>query len=177
MVGLVEEPIHQLGQLAVLGKLATATLDIDVAVWLSGGWAMDFHRGQVTRQHSDIDVIVAAEDQSPFWVALQDAGLAKGQPCRSGVVDSSMSSGGPIEVTYVETTDGHTVTIGVPDWPWPSGSFDCGTVVLEGVAMRPVSVEALLDMKTGYEDHFGEPMRPQDLADVEILRGLLKRSA
>jgi hypothetical protein len=28
----------------------------DIAYWLFGGWAVDFHAGQVTREHGDIDI-------------------------------------------------------------------------------------------------------------------------
>lgn len=44
---------------------------------------------------------------------------------------------------------------------------------LNGFPVRVVSVTGLRAEKTGWEAHIGEPPRPQDLADAQILRHLL----
>jgi Aminoglycoside-2''-adenylyltransferase len=56
-------------QLRLIGEIRDVLDAASVAWWLYGGWAMDFHAGEVTRNHSDIEMFVRLEDAE----AVQDA--------------------------------------------------------------------------------------------------------
>jgi hypothetical protein len=43
-------------QLDEIRGLDQAFAQAEVAYWLFGGWAVDFHAGRVTRAHSDVDI-------------------------------------------------------------------------------------------------------------------------
>src|SRR5690349_16523254 len=45
-------------QLQTIGWLQALLAEQDIECWLFGGWAVDFHVGRVTRDHSDVDVAV-----------------------------------------------------------------------------------------------------------------------
>jgi len=36
---------------------------LEVPWWIAGGWSIDLHLGQQTREHADIDVLILREDQ------------------------------------------------------------------------------------------------------------------
>lgn len=36
--------------------------DVSVSWWIAGGWALDLHYGQQTREHGDMDILIRSED-------------------------------------------------------------------------------------------------------------------
>jgi hypothetical protein len=44
--------------------------------WLFGGWAMDFHAGEITRDHADVEIFVWAKDADRARKALVERGYA-----------------------------------------------------------------------------------------------------
>ena len=157
-------------QWAVLEALATASRGL--RFWLSGGWALDFHCGRVTRRHSDIDVIVHEDDRGRFWEALRASGMCRGSVRSSGVVDTVRCGGVEVEVTYVYAQGDMIVTRGVEHWPWPEGSLDDPPRRFQELEIGVVSVAGLLEMKTRYEEFFDVPMRVQDDLDAQLLMDL-----
>lgn len=160
-------------QWAVLEALAVASES--ARMWLSGGWALDFHVGKVTRSHSDIDVIVHENDREGFWDAVRAADVCDNAIESSAVIDIVQCEGIQVEVTYVYEVGEEIVTRGVEQWPWPPGSFEAPPRRFRGLDFMVVSIEGLLDMKTRYEEFFDEPMRPHDKVDTQLLKDLAAR--
>ena len=83
-------------------------------------------------------------------------------------------NGVEFEITLIaRAADGAIVTPGFEEWPWDAGTFGDDVRALNAFPVRVVSVAGLLAVKTGWEAHFGESPRLQDLADAQILRHLL----
>ncbi|MER5775520.1 hypothetical protein ABT144_14730 [Streptomyces sp. NPDC002039] len=49
-------------QLRLIAEAMEVAGPLGVAVWLRGGWAMDFFLGEITRDHEDIDWFAWADD-------------------------------------------------------------------------------------------------------------------
>ena len=154
---------------------ATAIVDwarrLDAAgieYWLFGGWAVDYHAGRVTRFHEDVDFVIWTRDHEAVIEMLRAADFAPLRPPLAFI-----RSGVEFEITLIERAqDGAIVTPGFEDWPWDAGTFGDEVRALNGYPVRVVSVAGLLAVKTGWEAHFGEPPRPQDLADAQLLQQL-----
>ena len=159
-------------QRAMIAELASTLNASQVRYWLMGGWAVDAHLGRTTRQHSDIDLAVFVADRAGLVDALGTHGLVSAPGADPA---SEFFDGGPcrVEITYLaETTTGEVVTPGFERWPYIRGAFDATPVIVEGVEVPVLSVEALIDTKLHWQDHIGEPMRPHDRADLDALRAL-----
>jgi hypothetical protein len=61
-------------QLAPIGQAHNLFEAHHVDYWLFGGWAVDFHAGQVTRPHADIDLAVWLSDLDRVRQPLDEAG-------------------------------------------------------------------------------------------------------
>ena len=140
-----------------------------IAYWLFGGWAVDYHAGQVTRPHDDVDFVICGRDHEAVIEMLGVSGFKPLRPPLAYVRDSV-----EFEITLIDrASDGAIVTPGFEDWPWDAFTFGTDVRALDEYPVRVVSIAGLLAVKTGWESHFGETPRPQDLADTHILRGLL----
>ncbi len=62
-------------QLAAIAEILALAHDLDVPLWLRGGWAMDFFLGSITRDHADIDWFALADDGPRLGAALIERGF------------------------------------------------------------------------------------------------------
>jgi hypothetical protein len=62
-------------QLRLIAEVVATAAEDDVAVWLRGGWAMDFFLGEVTHDHRDIDWFAWAGDVAVLGAALGRRGF------------------------------------------------------------------------------------------------------
>jgi len=60
-------------QLTALAELDQLLSHEAIPYWVFGGWAVDFHVGELTRAHADIDIAVWAEDSSRIATLLATA--------------------------------------------------------------------------------------------------------
>jgi Aminoglycoside-2''-adenylyltransferase len=61
-------------QLQTIGWLQTLFAVQGIEYWLFGGWAVDFHVGRVTRDHTDVDAAVWQADVARIRVLLEAQG-------------------------------------------------------------------------------------------------------
>jgi len=61
-------------QLAAVAEVLEVAHGLGAAVWLRGGWAMDFFLGELTREHVDVDWFAWREDLPGLVDALAECG-------------------------------------------------------------------------------------------------------
>lgn len=59
---------------------------LDCPWYVAGGWAIDLFAERVTREHSDVDLMVARSDQESVYSHFRDRALAKVIPHPDGLV-------------------------------------------------------------------------------------------
>ena len=160
-------------QLDVIAAITTDFSRAGVVHWLIGGWAIDFHLGRVTRNHSDVDVALWVTDRELAARVLTRRGLRLDCSRSSDGIELFVGPGGPVEVTYLGlTSGGFVVTPGFERWPYPSGSFSDEHRTLMDVSAAVMSATALMDTKSNWEREMDEPLRPHDRTDIEALRAI-----
>jgi Aminoglycoside-2''-adenylyltransferase len=158
-------------QLVTLAEVSAELRRAGVDHWLGGGWAIDFHAGRISREHCDVDLVVAVRQRDVLARVLTGVGFAPRASDVPDAVQIFVRGDVSVEVTFiVEGPDGTVVTPGYEDWPWLAGAFDGGEVEFGGLRIHAVAPAALLDTKVGWADHVGEEPRPHDLSDIEVLR-------
>jgi lincosamide nucleotidyltransferase A/C/D/E len=60
--------------------------EVEVPVWLEGGWGVDALIGQQTREHKDLDVIVEDDHVSRMFDVLHEHGFRPSPGVQGGVV-------------------------------------------------------------------------------------------
>jgi Aminoglycoside-2''-adenylyltransferase len=61
-------------QLRTIGWLHAVLTERDLDHWVFGGWAVDLHLGETTREHADVDVAVWEVDRGAIEALLLGAG-------------------------------------------------------------------------------------------------------
>ena len=158
-------------QLDVIATITTDFVRAGIVHWLIGGWAVDFHLGRLSRNHSDIDVALWVTDRELATRVLTRRGFRLDHSRSSDGVELFVDPVEHVEVTYIGlAADGSVVTPGFEHWPYQPRSFGDEVRTLRGVRAAVTSAAALLDTKCSWEREVGDPLRPHDLADIEALR-------
>ena len=140
-----------MNQLDALRDVVAAFDAAGIDHWLFGGWAVDFHAGEVTRPHEDVDLAVREADLARIDAALVGAGWRHapdvdedgGTGYERGVVR--------LELTFLER--------------WPVDVDGSEEFALEGVRCLVVSRESLLRAKAAASE-------PKWRADYDLLSSL-----
>ena len=146
--------------------------------WLTGGWAVDFLYGGVSRTHKDIDLVIRADDATRATAALCAAGFEQRESAYPEERLEFTRNGVDVELIFL-TSDagGRLATPGRwIQWPWPSDTLSGPVGQIGDVSCRVVSVAAQIDSKRNYISHgTGEP-REQDLHDLKLLDAFAERN-
>jgi lincosamide nucleotidyltransferase A/C/D/E len=138
-----------------------------VSVWLDGGWGVDALVGEQTREHDDLDLLVARRDVPLLVEKLGYDGyeVAKGAlPTCIVLLDGV---GRQVDVHPVEfdaAGDGIYRMEDGRDWPYPARGFAGEGVVLGRHAVRCLTADVQILCHAGYE------LDETDRADLELLR-------
>jgi hypothetical protein len=163
-------------QLRLLREIRSAFDAADVRWWLFGGWAMDAHTGEVTRDHADIEAFIWRDDTTRARDALTSAGFLAWPSLHPDEAAPFTKDGQEVGCWFLTRNDaGDVITPGRgADWPWAAGAFDAPPGVIDDLELPVMSLEGLLDLKTNFAQHpHGAPLREKDVADIELLRALL----
>jgi hypothetical protein len=164
-------------QLRLIRELVNVLGEAGIEFWLRGGWALDFHLGEVTREHEDVDLVAWPAESERIRALLEPLGYvhAPHPNDRRELGLRLQKDGEEVAFWFVERTDtGAVVTRGYERWPWPNGMLDGPPRALRGTACRVLTEHALLDEKETYEGWSGRPLRPKDVASLELLRQLVR---
>ncbi len=137
-----------------------------IAVWLDGGWAVDAVLGEQTREHDDLDLVVAIEDVPRLVMGLERNGydVAKGElPTCIVLVDPA---GRQVDVHPVAFDQGGGGVYAMEQggtWTYPAEGFaGRGTVLGRGVRCLTPRVQVLC--------HAGYELGESDFHDLALLR-------
>jgi hypothetical protein len=159
-------------QLSLIGELARLLAQARIRFWLRGGWALDFHAGQTTRPHKDVDLVTWSRHRFPLRRLLEASGY---ETVRFDPPQIFFEKHGE-EVNFAmirREPGGAIVTPGFERWPWPAGAFGEQPLTLHGVICRALTLHGLLEEKESYEKFRGVPLRPKDEVSLRLLRRLL----
>jgi hypothetical protein len=158
-------------QLELIRDVSTALASAGVDHWLTGGWAVDFLRGAVSRPHKDVDLVIWGADAAKAGAALSQAGFRRVDDAFSDERLVLERSGVDVELIFVvRDAAARLVTPGRwLDWPWPEDTLSGPVGRIGEVSCRVVSLAAQIDSKKGYEASTSLPPRSQDLHDLELL--------
>lgn len=164
-------------QVQIIDEVSASLNAAGVHCWLFGGWGLDAHMGHQTREHSDIE----------FWTEMADADRIRSVLVKAGFEflptqppeESQEFERGGVRFScafFVRTKDGYSHPEGRwSDWRLPPGSFGETVGHINGRGVLVMSVAGMLAMKEQYATlRRGKPLREKDVADIALLRHLLK---
>ncbi|MFI7601110.1 nucleotidyltransferase domain-containing protein [Actinoplanes sp. NPDC049681] len=128
-------------QLRVIAEIVGVCDQAGMAVWLRGGWAMDFFLGEVTRPHRDVDLFCAARDADRLVTLLHARGYRDdpgpyADPPRPELHETAISTHVP---------DPHQPA-GSPLAPQPPGGAPSVAVPVDGAGGRRPAPEQQRDL-------------------------------
>ncbi|MFI7545915.1 nucleotidyltransferase domain-containing protein [Actinoplanes sp. NPDC049599] len=160
-----------------LRAIAGIVRAVDGALWLRGGWAMDFFLGRVTRPHRDIDFFCRADDADRIVARL--AGLGYRPLPGNDALQRDLL--GPddldVQVTLLGRDPGGCPT--VPAGPyagarWPPDLLDGPPGRIGDLVCPIVNPRAQIEIKEMMPVWVpGLPRRDKDRADIALLRAAL----
>jgi aminoglycoside-2''-adenylyltransferase len=159
-------------QLAAIAELAELLGGARIEYWLMGGWAVDFHAGAATREHTDVDFAIWVDDVPRITELLKGAGWRhapdKGEDGGTGYERQGVR----FEVTYLARDENAGVYTPLRDRrePWQFEAFGDDVRELLGARCRVVALGSLMRSKSSPRDDPAEAAR--DRADYRVLRQL-----
>lgn len=165
-------------QLAIIREITATFEKAGIDHWLFGGWGLDFLAGRITRPHDDIDFFIWDEDFESAVKALTPLGYALRPEASGDFFNESgfvRKDGYYVELArLVRKADGSIATPGrYIDWPWPARSFNAPRLRFRGIDVPGWDAYGHWHIKMGFSRHGSkDPLRDQDLSDLEILREL-----
>jgi hypothetical protein len=146
----------------------------DIAVWLRGGWAMDFFLGRVTRPHVDVDWFCWAHDADRLAVALAGLGFTAYGDNAPELQRDFLRDGVDLGVALLgRDTAGRVVVPAGPSAgePWPDGMLDGPPGRIGDLTCSIVSAAAQIEIKQMMPVWVpGLPRRDKDRSDIALLR-------
>jgi lincosamide nucleotidyltransferase A/C/D/E len=136
-----------------------------IEVWLDGGWGVDALVGEQTREHDDLDLVIA---RSGVSILIEKLGLA-GYEVAKGELPTCMvlldAEGRQVDVDPVEFDDAGDGIYRMEDgrdWPYPARGF-AGRGLVAGREVRCLTPEVQVLCHAGYE------LDETDRADLALL--------
>jgi lincosamide nucleotidyltransferase A/C/D/E len=137
-----------------------------IDVWLDGGWGVDALVGEQTREHDDLDLVVARTDVPALVAALGPRGyeVAKGElPTCVVLLDPEGRQVDVHPVAFDEAGDGIYCMEDGRDWAYPAAGF-AGVGSVAGRAVQCLTPEVQVLCHAGYE------LAETDHHDLALLR-------
>jgi hypothetical protein len=138
---------HHLAAIAELDQLLRRH---DVAYWLFGGWAVDFHAGRLTREHGDIDIAIWSNDRERVATLLLDrAWVHRPEAGEDGYTRYERNEI-RLEVAFLARDERGEVYTPLRDGrgEWPPDSFGDEVAQLRAVRARVIGRESLIADKS-----------------------------
>jgi len=159
-------------QLETIGWLHTVLGEQGIDYWLFGGWAVDFHVGRVTRDHSGVDLAIWRSDLDLVSGLLEAHGWAHApEPGEQGYTGYEREEV-RVELAFLARDEAGTVYTPLLDGQgdWPAGSFGDAIAEVNGVHAHVVGLASLIEDKSGARHD--PDLSAKDQADVALLTAL-----
>jgi lincosamide nucleotidyltransferase A/C/D/E len=146
--------------------VALLELTPGIDLWLDGGWGVDALLGEQTREHDDLDLVVARSDVPSLIEALGQGGyeVAKGRlPTCIVLLDPMGRQVDVHPVEFDEVGDGIYRMEDGRDWPYLARGF-AGRGRVLGLEVRCLTPEVQVLCHAGYE------LAETDHHDLSLLR-------
>ncbi|SCG57886.1 nucleotidyltransferase domain-containing protein [Micromonospora inositola] len=148
-----------------------------IAVWLRGGWAMDFHLGEVTRPHVDVDWYCWRADAERLAVLLRDQGWRPDPRMPAELQLDLLRDDVELSFAYLDRDADGRLVVGAGPWagtPLPDGMLDGPRGRIGPVTAPVISVAAQIEFKEMFPVWMPDrPRRAKDAADIARLRASL----
>jgi lincosamide nucleotidyltransferase A/C/D/E len=137
----------------------------EITVWLDGGWGVDALLEEETREHDDLDLVLAIEDLPKSIRLLAERGYehATGPPTNPVFYNQT---GRKVDLHLVEFDDDGNGLFTMGDattWTYPARGF-AGRGSVVGREVRCLTAEVQVITHAGYE------LDADDIADLRALR-------
>ncbi len=162
-------------QLKILTEISFIFKGIDTDFWLRGGWAIDFLLGEITRLHSDIDIVTWISNRKQLENTLIEAGYEQIPVPEEFCNRQSDFRKDNIDITFIYityNTDGSLMMNGLPEWVWRQDSLLPQYYYLHGISVKVLHPRQLLEEKEIYEQ-IGRPFRQKDADSKKILHRII----
>ena len=140
-----------------------------IEYWLFGGWAVDFHAGDVSRPHDDLDLAVWLEDRERIAALLETDGWSHAPEAGEDGYTGYERGGVRLELAFLARDANGVVYTPLAEGrgTWPDASFGDEVAELRGVRVRVISLAALEADKS--ERHDDPAVAAKDQADIATL--------
>ena len=141
--------------------------ELDITVWIDGGWGVDALLGECTRKHQDLDIIISWGDSAILTDALSARGFVDvhtdDRKDRNFVMGHRLH--GMIDFHVIELTEGGGAIYGPGEIDWVIAESELNAVgSIGGREVRCLSVDYQVRSHTGYT------LQDTDFADLRALR-------
>lgn len=163
-------------QFRLLQEIAAILGRARIRFWLRGGWALDFLQGEITRPHTDVDLVTWKRHAGRVRELLSSHGYHRLKATNPAAQNFS-KDGQEVGVVFImRGRRGRIITPGFEDWPWPRSAFTSLSRRIGDVACRVIRPKALAEEKETYFQHRGRPLRAKDRESLRRLGQLLDRT-
>ncbi|WP_286133871.1 hypothetical protein [Bacillus sp. AFS053548] len=159
-------------QIKILNEINIICLNLTFQLWLRGGWAIDFLLGNITREHSDIDLVTFIQYREELELAMVNAGFKK-IPVSMLQTDFIKDE---VDVSFVFVRISEECKIianGFPNWEWRNDALPIQKYNLKGISINVLNPHQLLDEKKIYEKGTGRKLRPKDIESMKVIQGII----
>jgi hypothetical protein len=165
-------PISSDDPLAAVSRLNASFEQGGIPYWLFGGWAVDFHVGQVTRDHADIDIAVWQTDLISVGALLRADGWLQTPGQEDDGYTSYTRGALHLDLAFLaRDAQGIVYTpLKAGRGEWPPNSFEADICDLAGTRAHVVSLASLVTDKSDLREDVGAATK--DAADVAVLRSV-----
>ncbi|WP_431878058.1 nucleotidyltransferase domain-containing protein [Micromonospora marina] len=161
-------------QLGAIREVVDVAGGAGIDVWLRGGWAMDFHLGDVTRPHVDVDWYCWRDDAATLAERLGTLGWRPDPRMPARLQLDLLRDDVELSFAYLDRDADGRVVVGAGPWagtPLPDGMLTGPPGRIGTLAAPVISVEAQIEFKEMFPVWMPErPRRAKDAADLARLR-------
>ncbi len=141
--------------------------ELDITVWIDGGWGVDALLSECTREHQDLDIMISWEDSVLLTAALYQHGFVDvytdDRKDRNFVMGHRLH--GMIDFHVIELTEGGGAIYGPGEIDWVIAESELNAVgVIGGREVRCLSVDYQV------RSHAGYTLQDTDFADMRALQ-------
>lgn len=141
--------------------------ELNITVWIDGGWGVDALLGECTREHQDLDIMISWEDSARLTAALYQHGFVDvytdDRKDRNFVMGHRLH--GRIDFHVIDLTEDGGAIYGPGEIDWVITESELNAVgVIGGREVRCLSVDYQVRSHTGYA------LQDTDFADMRALQ-------